>query len=177
MFFTVIEDNDLTYDQPSVFTNNVEQKSLADVCRKKIPRRQFSGNNLISKNFKKLSLLESIKTQFYSVQTRTLVNSVTSFFIRVFFLNNCSLNFRKYPKNGVYWSSLLMHLYSYILKATTNLKSALQIFSWKCSKSKGFSKFQKFQNKRLENWPFLFNLTGLLFRIFNKSRAQEKCFL
>ena len=70
-----------------------------------------------------------------------------------------------------------MHLYSYILKATTNLISALQIFSRKCSKSKGFSKFQKFQNKSLENWLFLFNLTGLLFRIFNKSRAQEKCFL
>ena len=94
-----------------------------------------------------------------------------------FFWNNCSLNFRKYPKSSAYWSSPLMHLYSYILKATTNLISALQIFSRKCSKSKGFSKFQKFQNKSLENWLFLFNLTGLLFRIFNKSRAQEKCFL
>ena len=59
---------------------------LQVATRKGTHCRHFSGNNLISKNFKNLSLVEALqtKTQESSLQPRTLLNSSQIFSWRSF---------------------------------------------------------------------------------------------
>ena len=58
----------------------------------------FCGDNLNSKNFKELSLMESLLKikQDYSLQARTLLNSITDHFMKLLW-NSCIGNFARLP--------------------------------------------------------------------------------
>ena len=64
-----------------------------------IHHRPFCGDNFNSKNFEKLSLVESLFniTQDYSLHPRTLINPVTDDSIKC--LNSSAENFGKYQRN------------------------------------------------------------------------------
>ena len=64
----------------SILTN------IAGCYQNRNPSQIFSGDNLISKNFKELSLVESFFNikQDYGVQSRTLLNSIADDLMRVF---------------------------------------------------------------------------------------------
>ena len=61
-------------------------KDIAGCYQNRNPSQTFCGNNVIPKTFKKLSLVESLFSirQDYSLQPRTLLNSITGDFMRVF---------------------------------------------------------------------------------------------
>ena len=84
--------------------------------------RLFCGDNFTSKNFKKLSLVESVFNirQEYSLQTTTLLNYVTDDFMRAFW-NSCAETFGKLSENDMQWSSLSTQLHEYSLQPTTGL--------------------------------------------------------
>ena len=64
----------------SILTN------IAGCYQNRNPSQIFSGDNLISKNFKELSLVESFFNikQDYGAQSRTLLNSIADDLMRVF---------------------------------------------------------------------------------------------
>lgn len=134
------------------FKHDISHSKLKDnavdkpIHRNVVGCRLFCGDNFIFKNFKKCSLVESflIKTQGYSMQPRTLLNSVTNDFMRVF-LNSCTENFRKHPEKHRWWSSLLIQLHKYSLQPAIGKKS-IKLF-WRCSEWKGCSKTSKNSRK------------------------------
>ena len=72
-----------------------------------------------------------IKTQDqdYSQQPKTLLNSITDVFIRVFqgpFWNRCSKNFEIYTAKLMQWSFLWIKLHYYSLQSTTGPKTLPQ---------------------------------------------------
>ena len=64
----------------SILTN------IAGCYQNRNPSQIFSGDNLISKDFKELSLVESFFNikQDYGAQSRTLLNSIADDLMRVF---------------------------------------------------------------------------------------------
>ena len=111
------------------FKHDISHSKLKDTAvdksihRNVVGCRLFCGDNFIFKNFTKFSLVESflIKTQGCSMQPRTLLNSVTNDFMRVF-LNSCTENFRKHPEKRRYWSYLLLQLHKYNLQLAIGKK-------------------------------------------------------
>ena len=73
--------------------------------------RHTCGDNFTYKNFKKLSLVESLFniTHYYSLQPRNLLNSDADDFLRVFW-NSCPEIFGKLSEKHNYWSFLLIQL-------------------------------------------------------------------
>ena len=148
-----------------------------------IHHRLFCVDNFISKNFKKLSLVESlfnIRLE-YSLQTTTLLNSVTDDFMKAFW-NSCAENLSEKPiiwklSEEHMWSCILIQLHEYNLQPTTgqHYRDILEVLR----KERIYVlKFLKFQKKSFWNCPSFSNATVLQFRIsdFRKYSFQEKCF-
>ena len=89
------------------------------------PSKGFSGDNVISKVLKKLSLVESLFNS--NIGLWSILKSITVDFMPIFW-NSCTH---------------LMKLQDYSLQPITGLKPALQVLFWKCSEGKGCSKILK----------------------------------
>ena len=131
---------------------------LFDATRISIHWRLF-GHSLISKNFKKLSLLKSIFNQNTGRKgLRTLLNCVIDLFMRVLW-NSCNKTLENIQKNI---SSGALFYKNY----TTD--TFLVVITSK----------KMFKKNPLYSCPFFANVKGLQFRNsdFNENRLQEKCF-
>ena len=122
--------------------NNFILRNIAGCYQKRNPSQTFCGDNFTTKNAKKLSLMESPfnTTRDYSLQPRTLLNSITDDFIKVFW-NSCAENFGKLSEKRILWIFLLTQLHEYNLQPTTGLKVALKIYSKSAEKGKDLLKF------------------------------------
>ena len=83
-----------------------------------IQHRLFCGDNFTSKNFKIFQISLFNITHDYSLQSITLLDSITDYFIRVL-SNSCTENFGKLTEKRTWWSSLLIELHEHSLQPTT----------------------------------------------------------
>ena len=106
--------------------------------------------------------------QDYSLQPRTLLNSITDDFIRMFW-NSCTKNFERLSEKPMQRSSLLIDFHEYSLQPTTGLQ-----YRYILEVLRNQRMFENFQN-----CLFFSNATALESRIcdFIKYRLQGKCFL
>ena len=118
------------------------------------------------------------QTQDYGLLPRTLLNSVTDDFMRVFWKGCTKTKLENIQKKfccGVpVNTNVQIQSAAYI-----ELKTPLQINFEKCSERKRCSKSSKIQKKYLQFCTFFSNLIGLQSTIsdISKYRLQEKCFL
>ena len=127
-------------------------RNIVSCYQNRNPSRTFCRNDFISKHFKKFSMGSHflIKTQDYSIQPRTILNSITDSFMRVF-SNSYTKNFGKHPEN-------LCSMMEYILQPTAELKTPLQILFLKRSERKECSNISKISGKYLQNCSFSLTL-------------------
>ena len=126
-----------------------------------------------------------------SIQSRTLLKSITGDLMRVF-RNNWTENCGKLSEKNMQWSSLLLQLHEYSLQPnglhyrctlrmlrvariqSTAYRTALQMHSENAQNIKGVLKFRNFQKNLCERVPFSLTLQPCSLEFLTSANADSK---